>query len=546
MFWHPDGGAGLSPDDLITCVARLTGTVVKGQDEIDIDGLAVIVHDDSRTIDCSQFNELLLMVHKDRVEEPFFEHFFGPDCTIGTIPQGVERFQRAALLLYGNFVFGYRKLSRMKDVAEFKREVAAAFPDPEAEAAYFKNRKAKLLEIDRIQKDQTPFVGYLSANEVRADYRRCNLLRAAAAEVGASGTWDDLLAKVRELAGKDEVVTLESIIGNFQKANPDADLNQLAEFLNDSFARIEKLDEAVNSVRARATRNQGTYLTWDHMDVYFATSMRKAWEYKDLYEFIDRLMAADEIKDLGLRYFDPTQAYTDNRVNKGLVEALMLKRARCTVYSVQDTDTLGKDSELASTLAQGKPVIAFIPDLDVEQRTAQLLSEDPATILERLRFVLYADDQLGQRLKNDDLNVIGQVEDALKQFCGQKIWSSLRDEDAIRLFASSTGAALKDFCRLIATAEKIVYDKRARTLRESHPLALQVNLDTGVANGVLVVRTIPDCAALLRRVLLGEMEFSLEENAGMWLLREKISGCIYRVVTNDRKLNNCFWNFYLR
>jgi hypothetical protein len=536
----------LSPDDLITCVARLTGTEVKGQDEIDIAGLAAIVNDDSRAIDCSQLNELLLMVHKDRVEVPFFDHFFGPYCTIGTIPQGVERFQRAALLLYGNFVFGYRKLSRMKDLAEFNREVAAASPDSKAEAAYFQDRQPKLLEIDRIDKDQTPFVGYLSANEVRADHGRCKLLRVAAAEVGASGTWDDLLAQVREMAGKDEVAALESIIGNYRAANPDADLRQLAEFLKESFDHIERLTKTVDSVRARATRNQGTYLTWDHMDVYFATSMRKAWEYKDLYEFIDRLMAAGEIKDLGLRYFDPTQAYTDNRVNKGLVEALMLKRARCTVYSVQDTDTLGKDSELASTLAQGKPVIAFIPDLDVEQRTAQLLSEDPTTILERLRFLLYADDQMGQRLKNDDLTVIDQVEDALKQFCGQKIWSSLRDEDAIRRFGSSTGEALASFCRLIAAAEKFVYDKRARTLKESHPLALQVNLETGVANGVLVVRTIPDCAALLRRVLLGGMEFSLEEKAGMWHLREKISGCIYRVVTNDRKLNNCFWNFYLR
>jgi len=139
-----------------------------------------------------------------------------------------------------------------------------------------------------------------------------------------------------------------------------------------------------------------------------------------------------------------------------------------------------------------------------------------------------------------------QLEDALKLHCGQKIWPSLRDEEAIRLFVGATGDALQSFCRLIATAEKIVYDKRARTLKESHPLALQVNLDTGVANGVLVVRTIPDCAALLRRILLGEMEFSLEEQEGMWQLREKISGCIYRVVTNDRKLNNCFWNFYLR
>lgn len=394
----------MSPDDLITCVARLTGTEVKGRDEIDIDGLAAIVRDDSRAVDCSQLNELLLMAHKDRVETPFFDHFFGPSCTIGTIPRGVERFQRAALLLYGNFVFGYRKLSRIKDLAEFNREVAAASPDVKAEADFFQNRQPKLLEIDRIDKDQTPFVGYLSANEVRADLGRCKLLRVAA-EVSASGTWDDLLAQVREMAGKDEVAGLESIIGNYRVVNPDGDLSRLVVFLKESFDHIERLTKTVDSVRARAIRNQGTYLTWDHMDVYFATSMRKAWEYKDLYEFIHRLMASQEITDLGLRYFDPTQAYTDNRVNKGLVEALMLKRARCTVYSVQDTDTLGKDSELASTLAQGKPVIAFIPDLDVEQRTAQLLSEDPTTILERLRFVLYADDQMGQRLKNGDLKL---------------------------------------------------------------------------------------------------------------------------------------------
>ena len=272
----------MSPEDLITCVARLTGTEVKGQDGIDKDGLKQILQDDSRPIDCSQFNELLLMVHKDRVEAPFFDQFFGPDCTIGTIPQGVERFQKAALLLYGNFVFGYRKLSRIKDAAEFKREVAAAFPDPKTEAVYFQNRQPKLVEIDRIDKDQTPFVGYLSANEVRADRERCKLLRAATAAAGAAGTWDDLLAKIREMAGRDEVAPLESIIANFRAANPGADLTGLEKFLKESFERIEHLAKKVDSVRARATRNQGTYLTWDHMDVYFATSMRKAWEYKDL------------------------------------------------------------------------------------------------------------------------------------------------------------------------------------------------------------------------------------------------------------------------
>ena len=80
------------------------------------------------------------------------------------------------------------------------------------------------------------------------------------------------------------------------------------------------------------------------MDVYFATSMRKRWEYEDLFDFVAKLMSRPELLELNIRFFDPTQSFDKNRINKGLVEALMLKRAACTVYSVQDTDTLGKDS----------------------------------------------------------------------------------------------------------------------------------------------------------------------------------------------------------
>ena len=91
-----------------------------------------------------------------------------------------------------------------------------------------------------------------------------------------------------------------------------------------------------------------------------------------------------------------------------------------------------------------------------------------------------------------------------------------------------------------------IYDRRAGTLAKSHPLGIQVNLATGVANGVLVVRTIPQCEELLRRVVTNALEFELTETESMWYLRERISGCVYRVVTKDRKLTNCFWNFYRR
>ena len=95
-------------------------------------------------------------------------------------------------------------------------------------------------------------------------------------------------------------------------------------------------------------------------------------------------------------------------------------------------------------------------------------------------------------------------------------------------------------------AEARIYDRRARTLKVSHPLGIQVNLATGVANGVLVVRTISQCAGLLKRIVTNALEFELRESPSTWYLEEKISGCVYRVVSKDRKLTNCFWNFYHR
>ena len=536
----------MQPEEFIRQVQLLTGSEVKGQDQIDRESLAAILRDDGTPIDCSHLNELLLLVHKDRVEGPFFDHFFGRGCTVGRLPDCIAGFQKAALQLYGNFVFAYRTLSRIRDRREFSEKTAPIRKNPKSELGRFQKRQKKLLEIDLISRELTPFVGYISVRDIPVDLRSCEFLLTAVGAADPGAAWDQYVSLVEEMSNPEERPPLLEIVSNYRLHEPEANLSKFRTFLEQSFDTLSARKQEVQLVRARATKNQDTYLTWDHMDVYFATSMRKAWEYKDLYDFIERLMSADEFKDLDLRYFDPTQAYTDNRINKGLVEALMLKRAYCTVYSVQDTDTLGKDSELASTLAQGKPVIAFIPEVSVNERICQLAGEDPVTILERLRFVLYADEQMAQRLNDEEYGLVDYVQNALADYGSQRIWLSIPDPNAAAKLREDLGEDLVSFCRIIARAEKAIYDKRAQTLKDAHPLALQVNLATGVANGVLVVRTIAACAALLRRIVLSDMEFALEEMAGMWLLRERISGCVYRVVTNDRKLNNCFWNFYLR
>lgn len=538
----------MQPKEFFRLATLLTGTPIKAPEEVDIASLASILVDDRREIDCSQFNELLLLVHKDRVQKPFFEFFFGCRSRVGEITSAVERFQKAAMLRFGNFVFAYRTLSRIRDTVAFVAELEDAGRVPDDELASFNRRGSKLVDIDPIERHLTPLVGYLSAGRIRAEHDRCELLLKALDRVGTDAKWETYIGEVNSLASEAEGPVLGEIMENYRRRFKGEPLTHYATFLKESLAEFARRVAQVKETRRQASQNQETYLTWDHMDVYFATSMRKAWEYEDLYDFVNELLSHETLLDLKpkFRFFDPTQSFTDNRVNKGLVEALMLKRARCTVYSVQDTDTLGKDSELAATLAQGKPVIAYVPEIDVEKRTAVLLAEDPETLLERLRFVLYADENFTRRLSDAEYDLVDRVQDELEAYLAQRIWLSLPDATGEQELKDRLQAQLSDFCRIVGKSEKAIYDKRTKTLRHDHPLAIQVNLDTGVANGLLVVRTVPECAVLLRRILLYDMDFDLEETSEMWYLRERVSRSIFRVVTKSRKLDNSFWNFYLQ
>lgn len=537
----------MDAEQFVRLAEGLTGTIAVGVTPTDEAILTGLLEDDTRPIGHSQLNELLLLVNKDRMEPAFFDYFFGAACTVGALAAGILKFQTTALLRYGNFIHAYRTLTRAESVSAIEAELDGWAARPADLAARFAARSPKLVDITLIPREHTSLVGYISAGEVVAEDERCAFLRAQlpAADALPAATWPAFEEAVLTAAGAPEHPALKSLLAGYRKRNPEATVTQFAAHLESVAPVFRANADRLAAVRATATRNQDIYLTWDHMDVYFATSMRKRWEFEDLFDFVNGLMAAPALAALNLRHFDPTQAFTKDRVDKGLVESLMLKRAKCTVYSVQDTDTLGKDSELAATLAQGKPVIAYVPAIDAEARAAQLLAEDPATVQDRLRFVLYADDQFAQSVAPDDFAFVRGFQ-AVEQFERDRIWRTVPDTEAAEAFRATHGADLTRLCRIVAAAESRIYDRRAKTLKVSHPLGIQVNLATGVANGVLVVRTVSQCAEVLRRVVTNALEFELRENVSMWYLEETISGCVYRVVSKDRKLTNCFWNFYRR
>jgi hypothetical protein len=432
-----------------------------------------LLNDPARGLGHGQFNELLLDLGYDRVSHSFFQYLVDETTeyrsgtafhSVAELEAAVIRFRKLGMLVHGNVKFAFKTMSSDRDDL-----LDALNFIPKRTEGSFKDRHDPIHRIEKIPSDRTYYLGYVIK--------------------------DDLAKTLKDNPGDEDALRQRTI-----------------------------LDETVKI----AKRNYEAYLVSDHLDVYVATSMREPHEYQMVHKVTEEIFSAPALRDLQLRYFDPTQADCVDRLDKGLAEALMLKRAKCTIYLAQEGDTLGKDSELASTLAQGKPVIAYVPD-------------PPTDYAENLIAAL---QKVYPRRDKRTL-----VLDQLRLFEPKSAWEESRD--VRRWIDSPETFDLAVATRRLQIAINKHYDKRAHTLREVHPLGIQVNLGTGVANGVLVVRYTHDCAQLVRRILMGQMEFDIQEKAvegvdGVYLLlREKISGCVFRVVTGDKMLTNSFWNFYL-
>ena len=90
------------------------------------------------------------------------------------------------------------------------------------------------------------------------------------------------------------------------------------------------------------------------------------------------------------------------------------------------------------------------------------------------------------------------------------------------------------------------YDKqeqRFKTFSESHPLRIQCDLKTGVANGLMVCRDFDTCAKLLYGLFTNTLEFCVDDSDPENIfLRERLTGSAVRVITRNPFLTNSFWH----
>lgn len=114
------------------------------------------------------------------------------------------------------------------------------------------------------------------------------------------------------------------------------------------------------TARDQALLNTELYLSQvNELDVYVATSMREKKHFEAMADNCALIFGDPALKDLNIRYFDPTMSAAKSHEDKGLVECLMVRCAKALVYCAGERDSYGKDAEAAMALSLGKPVIFY-------------------------------------------------------------------------------------------------------------------------------------------------------------------------------------------
>ncbi len=132
-------------------------------------------------------------------------------------------------------------------------------------------------------------------------------------------------------------------------------------------AKLDAVAKKFFRARQAALANTRHFLSMaSDLDVYVATSMRTRHDFRNMANLCEQVFQDDRLKDLELRYFDPTLSAAGGHEDKGLIECLMVKCAKVLIYCAGEKESYGKDAEAAMALSLGKPVIFYC---DQEQRS---------------------------------------------------------------------------------------------------------------------------------------------------------------------------------
>lgn len=347
-------------ESLKKSIPILKRTAIPGDFE---ETLRLIFREGDSLIDRERFNIIVSSFHLPPAKRGFFSYYFGEAITTTeAFEAGLTKLLKDLLWHFGDVHRGYVALNDVDDIKAF-------IATHQFDVAEFKARSSWTV-IEDIPPHERGYLGYVSGER---PFRHRAFLDIAEKVLNALDSdkdryknmkAEDISADVRKQLETEEVQKLSISTTEFKGL----DLFEFAA-LEGNKNRVRELSDQVNQTITKVNelkkiglRNQIHFLrNIEMIDVYVATSMRDDREYSEMYTFVSETFSKPEIKELKLRYFDPTLCYCESRIDKGIVECLLVRCAKATVYCAQEGDTFGKDSELAATLCQGKPVIVYVP-----------------------------------------------------------------------------------------------------------------------------------------------------------------------------------------
>ncbi|WP_158619246.1 helix-turn-helix domain-containing protein [Corallococcus sp. AB011P] len=549
------------------------GTVVDSAEE-QIGLLFDVLATEAQAYD--RLNSVLAYYGVRKLSHAFFKRYLGPK-SLGSpraFEEAVRSFQSDAIRLFSTFDAAFEVMN-----SDERLELVLRPLQPYSDDVY--RERTEWDEISPIEDERLPDLGYISVGRVKqeANDRQAvsKFLKDLAADIRANGK-----AAVGSV-GEKKRRKYDSLLRSFGSKLPHGLLSPLfapdADQLEreaEALAPKEQGDLArIEATQRTAQRNLAKYLAADHLDVYVATSMRTDADFVSVNSFVKSLFRHEEVRPLKLRYFNPTQSWIEDRVAKGLVEALMLRRASITVYMAQKEDTFGKDSEASVALGQGKPVVVFVPkllatELGVDSETLWLGSRqglqevvskegaederDPDETLDtQALFSRVLEIRLGNAA-GGDLSDVAKRHWADFDLYGEA--SRIQDEELRGVYRSWLDSVVKkgertplpdelraDFIRILV-ATTVNFEKRARIFREVHPLALQVILSTGVLNGILVVRSVESCARIVGQLVRNDLKLELKFDDYNYRLIEQLTGSTIRVISRHHLIGHAFDRHY--
>lgn len=524
-----------------------------------------------QALDC--ICSILVFYGIGEISRQFFDRYFAGDAFASEehLERAVRTFQKDAIRLHPTISEAFACFNRAIDLKTHLQPL-----DPVSLTEY--RDRSEWTAISQIPQDCLADLGYISAIRIKSEHAErdeaARLLRSLAKGIRKEGRAVLIGKPDRERRRLDTLLRkLNSSLRHDLSSplfSPDADaLEREALALTPDPTDLQRMASTQDS----AYKNLCHYLSADYLDVYVATSMRSDADYVSVHSFVNSLFAHSDVRPLKLRYFNPTQSWIGDRVAKGLVEALMLRRSLLTIYMAQKEDTFGKDSEASVALGQGKPVIVYVPKLVITSegfdsselwgRPRQELvrewqsiepesGEDDANsvdiesmasriTVDKLASVSDATFAEVVRTHWADFDLYGDTERVPEQ--KRADYRSALDE-VTRGKGLISNKDIRDFITSVLVANTARFERRARTFRLAHPLALQVVARTRILNGMLVVRDVDACAKLVRGVLSNELDYEFVVNDENYELVEKSTRSTVRVIPRHELLRAAFERFY--